>query len=134
GIGRDRRLRRIHCHDPTHAASPFPTCVWMPTKAEPASPLPMENGKGAALVLLGATCGHYAILADIRNCPGVTPTRRLKWWENWLWSEKPACAATSARDRSPPPCRSSLARSTRRAMTYWWGGSPVARLNCRAKW
>ena len=46
--------------------------------------------KGVALGFLGATCGLYAILADIRNCPGVTPTRRLKWWENWLWSEKPA--------------------------------------------
>ena len=27
-----------------------------------------------------------------------------------------------------------LVRSTRRAMTYWCGGSPVAALNCRAKW
>ena len=27
-----------------------------------------------------------------------------------------------------------LVRSTRRAMTYWWGASPVAALNCRAKW
>ena len=34
--------------------------------------------KGVALGFLGATCGLYAILADIRNCRGVTPTRRLK--------------------------------------------------------
>jgi len=30
--------------------------------------------------------------------------------------------------------RSCFARSTRRRITYWCGGSPVARLNCRAKW
>ena len=45
----------------------------------------------------------------------------------------PARAATSARDRSAPACRNCLARSTRRAMTYWCGGSPAAALNCRAK-
>src|SRR5262249_1546579 len=60
-----------------------------------------------------------AILADVRNCPGVTPTRRLKWRVNWLWSEKPARRASSARERSVPACRSCLARSTRRRMTYW---------------
>src|SRR5215470_10818429 len=76
----------------------------------------------------------YAILADLRNSPGVTPRRVLKWWENWLWSVKPARAATSARDTSVPACRSCLARSTRRATTYRCGGSPVAALNCRAKW
>jgi hypothetical protein len=32
----------------------------------------------------------YPILAGVPNCPGVTPTKRLKWRENWLWSEKPA--------------------------------------------
>ena len=30
-------------------------------------------------------------------------------------------------------CRSCFARSTRRARTYWCGGTPVAALNCRAK-
>src|SRR6516162_8758127 len=50
------------------------------------------------------------------------PTSRLKWWVNWLWSEKPAQAATSARDRSVPARRSALARSTRRVMTNWCGG------------
>src|SRR5262245_51469256 len=76
----------------------------------------------------------YAILADLRNCPGVTPTRRLKWWVSWLWSEKPTHAAISARERSRSCCRNRLARSTRRAMTYWCGGSPVDALNRRAKW
>src|SRR5262245_8572734 len=60
------------------------------------------NPKRLAVRFLGAACGAYAVLADLRNCPGVTPTMRLKWWENWLWSEKPADAATSARGRSPP--------------------------------
>jgi hypothetical protein len=71
-----------------------------------------------------------AVLAGVRNRPGVMPTRRLKWWQNRLWSEKPACAATSARDRPVSACRSCLARSARRRMTYWWGGSPVADLSC----
>jgi hypothetical protein len=43
-----------------------------------------------ALAFLGETCGCYAILAGDRNRPGVTPTSRLKWWENWLWCENPA--------------------------------------------
>src|SRR5262245_66032645 len=75
----------------------------------------------------------HLILAGVRNCPGVTPTRRLKWRVSWLWSEKPASAATSARDTSVAPWRSCLARSTRRRMTYWCGASPVARLNWQAK-
>src|SRR5262249_7114999 len=71
------------------------------------------------------------ILARARNCPGVTPTRRLKWWENWLWSENPARAATSARDRPVPARKSCLAHSPRRRITYWWGGSP-AETDCAA--
>jgi len=26
----------------------------------------------------------YAILAEMRNCLGVTPTTRVKCWEKWL--------------------------------------------------
>src|SRR5215471_17700653 len=90
--------------------------------------------EGAHAGFLERIADTYVILADLRNSPGVTPRRALKWWVNWLWSEKPASAATSARDTSVPACRSCLARSTRRAMTNWCGGSPVAALNCRAKW
>src|SRR5260370_29117558 len=91
-------------------------------------------GAGAPTSFLGVLAVFYTIPGGVRNCPGVTATRRLEWRENWLWSEKPACRATSARDRSVPACRSCLARSTRRRMTYWCGGSPVVALNCRAKW
>jgi len=38
----------------------------------------MWNGKGVAVRILGGTGGLYAILAGVRNCPGVTPTTRLK--------------------------------------------------------
>jgi hypothetical protein len=89
--------------------------------------------RGDALPFLGGTCPFLAILARVRNCPGVTPTRSLKCWQNWLWSENPADAATSARERLRSCCRGCLARSTRRAMTYWCGGSPVAFMNWRAK-
>jgi hypothetical protein len=46
----------------------------------------------------------YAILAELRNYLGGTPTTRLKWWQNWLWPDhkKPAQAATSAKIRSVP--------------------------------
>jgi hypothetical protein len=37
------------------------------------------------------------------------------------------------RGRAALACRSCLARSTRRMMTYWCGGNPVAALNRRAK-
>lgn len=55
----------------------------------------------------------YVGLAGVRNRPGVTPTRRLKRWENWLWSENPARAATCVREQLPSRCRSPMARSTR---------------------
>ena len=44
-----------------------------------------------------AFAARYPILAGVRNRPGVTPTSRLKCWQNWLWSENPACAATCGR-------------------------------------
>ncbi len=56
--------------------------------------------RGSLRGFLAGLAVFYAILADVRNCPGVTPTRRFKWWESWLWSENPAQPATSARDRS----------------------------------
>jgi hypothetical protein len=51
---------------------------------------------GLAVLLLGETCGCYSILARVRNCPGVTPMRRLKWRQKALsvrcrvFSEDPA--------------------------------------------
>src|SRR5262249_55886269 len=68
----------------------------------PPHPAHVVMVKGIALPFLERSAVFYAILAGVRNCPGVTPMRRLKWRENWLWSEKPACAATSASDRSVP--------------------------------
>jgi putative transposase len=68
----------------------------------------------AHLLELAPNC---ASLAGQWNRPGVTPTSRLKWRENWLWSENPTREATCAREMSPPCCMSSLARSTRREMT-----------------
>ena len=62
----------------------------------------MGKGWGAGLPFPGRTCPYWADLAGIWICPGVTPTRRLKRWENWLWSEKPARAATPASDGSVP--------------------------------
>jgi hypothetical protein len=67
----------------------------------------------------------YAILANLRNCPGMTPMRQLKSRVIWLWSEKPRCAAPTASDRLVPARGRRLGRSTRREMTYWWGGSPL---------
>jgi hypothetical protein len=61
--------------------------------------------RGSLSGFFAGLAAFYAILAGVRNCPGVTPTSRLKWWENWLGSEKPARAATCARERSPPPHR-----------------------------
>ena len=40
--------------------------------------------KGSPPGLLERFADSYAILADLRNCRGVTPTRRLKWREDWL--------------------------------------------------
>jgi len=43
--------------------------------------------KGSLCGFLAELASVYSVLAGVRNCPGVTPTRRLKWRENWLWSE-----------------------------------------------
>src|SRR5262249_46505166 len=75
------------------------------TRSRPPWARPRLNPRRAARRFLGEACGLYWILAGVRNCLGVTPTRRLKWWQNWLWSQNPARAATSARDRSPPCSR-----------------------------
>jgi hypothetical protein len=46
--------------------------------------------KGSPASFLVGLDAFWAILEGDRNCPGVTPTKRLKWRENWLGSEKPA--------------------------------------------
>src|SRR5262249_6438731 len=70
----------------------------------------MRNGKGEEVLFswrdLRRFVGSYARPElPRRNCPGVTPIWRLKCWESWLWSEKPACAATSASEKSLPGCK-----------------------------
>jgi hypothetical protein len=57
---------------------------------------------GSPSGFLEGLAARYGILAGVRNLPGVTPTWRLKRRENWLWSAKPAPAATSARKRVDP--------------------------------
>jgi putative transposase len=68
----------------------------------------------APLLELAPNC---AFLSGQWYRPGVTPTSRLKWRENWLWSENPTREATCAREMSSAWRMSSLARSTRREMT-----------------
>jgi hypothetical protein len=57
----------------------------------------------------------------------------LKWWENWLWSEKPARGdfrqgeVTAALQKLLGPL--DAARGD-----VLVGASPVAGSNCRAKW
>ena len=48
----------------------------------------MRNGKGNALLFLGVTCPLLAILARVRNGPGLTRTRRLKFRVNVLRPQK----------------------------------------------
>ena len=50
--------------------------------------------RGLLSRFLEGIAAGYANLAGLRNCPGVTPTIRLKCWQNWLWLEKPAQAAS----------------------------------------
>ena len=79
-----------------------PIRIDRPTARRPdtdANPLLIRHGRGGALPFLGGTCPFSAILARVRNCPGVTPTSRLKWRVSLLRSEKPARAANSARKR-----------------------------------
>ena len=80
-----------------------------------ASPCSWRIVSESPSVFLAVIAADYAILAGVRNRPGVTPTRRLKCWVNWLWSVNPAFVATSASDRSSRLCRSCFARSTRRS-------------------
>jgi len=52
---------------------------WAALAARPRrASLLMRNGKREALLFLGGTYAVYAVLTRVRNCPGVTPTRRLK--------------------------------------------------------
>jgi hypothetical protein len=63
----------------------------------------------------------------------VTLARRLKRWENWLWSENPARGdfrqgeVTAALQKPLGPLD-----ATRGDVLV--GASPVAGSNCRAKW
>ena len=72
-------------------SSPSPRC-----KPAAATRRSFTAAAGLAVPLLGATCGCYSILARARNCPGVTPMRRLKWRQKALsvrcrvFSEDPA--------------------------------------------
>ena len=56
---------------------------------------------------------------------GETPSNRRMWYARWLWLAKPVAIAISLIDRDPSINRV-FARSTRRWMTYWWIGIPVA--------
>jgi hypothetical protein len=47
--------------------------------------LPVWN-RERVRTLLGGACRSWVFLADVRSCPGVTQTSRLRWWEYWLWS------------------------------------------------
>lgn len=105
GIGRSCQGKCVNRPPPQSATGPgrFYPFPWA-----------MLGPRGAAFSKVFAS--FYAILAANRNWRGVTPATRRKWWQNWLWSEKPALAATSASGRSPRR-KNCLARSTRRAMT-----------------
>src|SRR3984885_14247030 len=77
--------------------------------------------------------GYGYAVACLRYTAGETPTCRMNQCDKWLCDEKPDDSATSTTGKSVLRS-SSLARSMRRASTYWCGDCPMAALNARARY
>jgi hypothetical protein len=77
--------------------------------------------------VLGDSCGHPEL-------PGRDADEALEAMAELALVREAGVRGELRQGQVGSACRGCLARSTRRMMTYWCGGSPVAALNCRAKW
>src|SRR5262249_53218272 len=79
-----RRTRALGAHVPPRREPVGPT-GHRPGRIS-ADPRPDPDGilRGSRSGFLVGLAAFYGVFAGIRNRPGLTPTSRLKWWENWL--------------------------------------------------